>query len=98
MTETNAEWLERLVNMPSHTPFNIPMLSIRKDDFDWLIEQAEQVNELKIQVASERAHKLTYRKVAERYRNEKNRYREALVFATEELTTILEVENLTKDK
>ncbi len=53
---------------------------------EWLIEQAERAHLLEKQVASERAHKLTYRKVAQRYQVERNRYRKALEFYADEIT------------
>lgn len=51
---------------------------LNADDISFLIGQAKRVHLLEKQVASERAHKLTYRKVAQRYQSERNRYREAL--------------------
>ena len=44
--------------------------------------------------------RLDHKHASEKYalERENKRYREALVFATEELTTILEVENLTKEQ
>lgn len=47
-------------------------------EVDWLIQQVERVHLLEKQVASERAHKLTYRKVAKRYQDEKSRYLETI--------------------
>lgn len=68
MTETTAERLHRI---------KVEWV-LEGEDVDWLIQQAERVHLLEKQVASEKAHKLTYRKVAERYRNENKKLREAL--------------------
>lgn len=55
-TETNAERLERIKNLPTYTPFTITSVDINKIDIDWLIQQSERAQELEI--SSERCVKV----------------------------------------
>lgn len=71
---------------------------LKEDDYWFLKEQAERMQEL------EKANKKNYWIASDfKYENlvleqQNKRYHKALVVAFEELTTILEVENLTKEQ